>query len=101
MKNISGIDLSYETKTEIPTEALESNAVFISIWRKFAESFENADIATRDGLAIGWPDVPLTMYNNIFLERNVEEAGTLKARVHEATSFARTKRQNRLGHRLP
>ena len=93
MKNISGIDLSYETKTEIPTEALESNAVFISVWRKFAESFQNADIATRDGLAIGWPDVPLTMYNIIFLARNVEDAGTLKARVHEATSFARTKRQ--------
>jgi GNAT superfamily N-acetyltransferase len=96
MKNISGIDLSYETKTEIPTEALESHAVFTSVWRQFAESFENADIATRDGLAIGWPDVPLTMYNNIFLERNVEDSGTLKARVHEAASFARTKRQTGL-----
>lgn len=93
MKNISGIDLSYETKTEIPTEALESNAVFASVWRKFAESFENADIATRDGLAIGWPDVPLTMYNNIFLARNVKDAEILKARVHDATSFARAKRQ--------
>jgi GNAT superfamily N-acetyltransferase len=93
MKNNSGIDLSDDTKTEIPAEILESNAVFVSVWRKFAESFQNADIATRDGLAIGWPDVPLTMFNIIFLARNVEDAGTLKARVHEATSFARTKRQ--------
>ena len=93
MKNISGIDLSDDTKTEVPTEIMESNAVFISIWRQFAESFQDADITTRDGLAIGWPDVPLTMYNNIFLVRGIEDPEILTARVHEAASFARTKRQ--------
>ena len=93
MKNNSGINLSDDTKTEKPTEVLESSAVFISVWRQFAESFENADITTRDGLAIGWPDVPLTLYNNIFLVRNIEDTEILRARVHEAVSFARAKRQ--------
>jgi hypothetical protein len=93
MKNISGIGMSDDTKTEIPTEVLESNAIFISVWRQFAESFQNSDITTRDGLAIGWPDVPLTMYNNIFLVRNTEDTAILRARVHEAAAFARTKRQ--------
>jgi len=93
MINNSGINLSDDTKTEVPTEVLESNAVFISVWRQFAESFENADITTRDGLAIGWPDVPLSLYNNIFLVRNIEDAEILRTRVHEAASFASTKRQ--------
>ena len=93
MKNNSGIDLSDDTKSEISTEVVESNAVFIAVWRQFAESFPNADIKTRDGLAIGSPDVPLTMYNNIFLVRKIEDAKTVTARVHEATSFACTKRQ--------
>ena len=92
MKNNSGLDLSDDTMTEIRAEVLESNGVFISVWRQLAESFPNAEIATRDGLAIGWPDVPLTMYNNIFLMRNIEGPEILAARVHEAASFARTKR---------
>jgi len=53
----------------VTTEMLgqETNALFIAVWRRFAESFHNADVARRDGLAIGWPDVPLSVYNNIFL----------------------------------
>src|ERR1700744_5814580 len=93
MKSSSAINLSDDTKTEIPTEVLESNAVFISVWRQFAEGFENADITTRDGLAIGWPDVPLALYNNIFLFRSIEDTEILRTRVHEAVSFASTKRQ--------
>jgi GNAT superfamily N-acetyltransferase len=93
MKSNSEINLADDTKTEISTEVLGSNAFFISVWRQFAESFQNADIATRDGLEIGWPDVPLSMYNNIFLVGNIEDTEILAARVHEATSFARTKRQ--------
>jgi GNAT superfamily N-acetyltransferase len=93
MKKNIGIDLLDDTKAEITTGVLESVSVFISVWRQFAESFQNADIATRNGLSIGWPDVPLPMYNNIFLVRKVEDPEILTTRVRQATSFARTKRQ--------
>jgi GNAT superfamily N-acetyltransferase len=91
MKKNIGIDLLDDTKTEITTDVLESVAVFVSVWRQFAESFQNADIATRNGLSISWPDVPLAIYNNIFLVRKVEDPEILTARVQQATSLARTK----------
>jgi GNAT superfamily N-acetyltransferase len=78
---------------EIPMTAQESNALFISVWRLFAESFHNADITTRDGLVISWPDVPLPVYNNIFFTGNLHDPAILAARVSEAALFARTKRQ--------
>jgi len=79
--------------SEVPMEVQESNALFISVWRLFAESFHNADITIRDGLVIGWPDVPLPVYNNIFLTGNADDPAMLASRVHEAASYARTKRQ--------
>ena len=81
------------TTNEIPMTAQESNALFISVWRLFAESFRNADITTRDGLVISWPDVPLSVYNNAFLTGKIHDPAILAARVSEAASFARTKRQ--------
>jgi len=71
--------------------AQESNALFISVWRLFAESFHNADITTRDGLVISWPDVPLPVYNNIFLTGNIHDPAILAARVSEAALFAFTR----------
>lgn len=81
---------------EIPMTAQESKTLFSSVWRLFAESFHNADITTRDGLVISWPDVPLPIYNNIFLSGNIHDPAILAARVSEAASFARTKRQSGL-----
>ena len=82
----------YEAK-EIPADVLDSNAAFISGWRQFAENFQDAEITTRDGLVICWPDVPLSVYNNVFLFGRIDDPETLAACAREAASFARTKRE--------
>jgi ribosomal protein S18 acetylase RimI-like enzyme len=87
-----GITRKNETK-ETSSDVLDSNAVFISVWQRFAENFQNADITTRDGLVICWPDVPLSVYNNIFFFGRIDDSETLAARAREAASFASRKRE--------
>jgi GNAT superfamily N-acetyltransferase len=76
---------------DLSKEIQESNELFISTWHRFAESFPSADIIRRGGLVIGWPDVPLPFYNNIFLTGTVDSQAILAARAGEAAKFARTK----------
>jgi hypothetical protein len=61
--------------------------------RQLAENCQDAEITARDGLVVCWPDVPLSVYNNIILFDRIDAPETLAARAREAASFTRTKRE--------
>jgi len=72
------------TEVQVITELQESNEQFILAWAMFAHSFPNAEIEVRDGLAIGWPDVPLIFYNNIFILEAKDSRDDLASAVDKA-----------------
>jgi ribosomal protein S18 acetylase RimI-like enzyme len=89
-------NLNDHTTNEVPVAVQESNEMFISVWRLFANSYLDADITAHDGLVITWPDVPLFVYNNIFVTGQIHDTKLLEQRVSEAASIAQTKRQTGL-----
>ncbi|MBB6145635.1 putative N-acetyltransferase YhbS [Silvibacterium bohemicum] len=74
------------------TELQESNEQFIAAWAMFAQSFPNPGIAVSDHLAIGWPDVPLLVYNNIFVVGEIDSREGLTSAVDEAVAHSRGKK---------
>jgi hypothetical protein len=78
---------------EIPDDVRQSNALFVSVLRRYAYGFQHSDVIERGGLAICWADVPLPMYNNISFTGRIDDTGILAARAQEAAAYARTKRQ--------
>lgn len=81
---------------EIPDDVRQSNALFVSVLRRYAHGFQHSDVIERGGLAICWADVPMAMYNNIFVTGVIDDHAILADRVREAAAFARTKRRSGL-----
>lgn len=77
---------------QVITELQESNEQFISAWAMFAHAFPHAEVAVRDGLAICWPDVPLLLYNNIFIQGEMDRRKDLASAVDKAIERSKGKK---------
>jgi GNAT superfamily N-acetyltransferase len=77
---------------QVITDLQESNEQFISAWAMFAHAFPHAEIAVSDRLAIGWPDVPLVPYNNIFLLGEMSSQDDLASTVDKAIERSKRKK---------
>lgn len=77
---------------KVVAEIKESNEQFISAWAMFAHAFPHADTAVSDRLAIGWPDVPLIFYNNIFLRGEISSGDDLAFTVDKAIERSKGKK---------
>jgi len=74
------------------TELQESNEMFISAWAMFARAFPNAEVAVGDRLAIGWPDVPLVVFNNTFILGEMDSREDLATAVDKAIELSKRKK---------
>jgi GNAT superfamily N-acetyltransferase len=83
-----GVEVQVTSRTELQ----ESNEQFIAAWAMFAQSFPNPEIAVSDRLAIGWPDVPLLFYNNIFLLGEIDSRDELVSSFDEAIAYSKGKK---------
>jgi hypothetical protein len=74
------------------SELTESLSQFASAWRIFADSYPGADTRDLPGIGLCWYDVPLPIYNAIFLTGPVADASDLDDRAGRATAYMREKK---------
>ena len=68
-------------------ELTESLHQFISTWKLLAQSFTEADLSDKPGLAKCWANIPFIFYNTLFLTEQISDARLLKERVRDACVY--------------
>ena len=76
---------------ETRAEVQEATDGFIGMWSIFASAFPGADLMRQNGLAVTWPDVPFTLYNNVFQTEPIDDVSSLRNWVHFTASLMRKK----------
>jgi len=78
------------------SEIIESNRLYVSMWKVLAGDRPGADLVDRPGLAVCWADSPFPFWNAVFLTEETADPALLRRRVLDAARYMQGKRHGGL-----